>query len=63
MLRHILQIKGQVIAPFPSYHQEKSIVFGRPLWVLEAAYSSLGSAVMTHLLVDIQGASFEWWLD
>lgn len=41
MLRHFLQIKEQVIAPLPSYHQERSIEFGRPLWVLEAAYSSL----------------------
>ena len=41
MLRHFLQIKEQVIAPLPSYNQERSTVFGRLLWVLEAAYSSL----------------------
>lgn len=49
MLRHFLQIKEQVLAPFSSYNQEGSMMF----------VDSLGGTGMTHSLADIQSASSE----
>lgn len=37
-----LQSKGQTVASHNAYHEEGSSVPGRPLWHLEAAYSTLG---------------------
>lgn len=61
MLRHLLQIKKQVIAPFPSTTKKEARCLEDSFGCLQVAYSSLGGTAM--VLVGIQDAIFDWELD
>lgn len=57
-LGYISDIPFKVKEKYCIFHSPGSIMLCRPLWVLEAAYSTPGNAVPSHIMGDTKGCQF-----
>lgn len=55
MLYYLFQNKEEIPASYTSQLQEGSRTLGRPLWVLKAAYETLGDITLTHFPSGMEG--------